>query len=424
MATTYRSRTEKIGIESDGGSILTFDFRTLLVTVALVAIGLISLYSATYDAGASEMFKSQLTFAVLGLVVMLAVAFLPERWVRISAWPAYGVALLLLAAVMVVGTEINGARAWLFIGPISLQPSELAKIASLMAAAFFISREGRELTNWRDLGITAAIIGLPMLVVFKEDLGSATVFGALLLGVLLWAGADLFLLFALVAPVIVAIAALGSTTAMYIALGVVLVIMIAFRRSIIVTILGFALSVVVGYVTPMLFEKLPEYQRVRIEVLYDQSNIDPRGYGYNLIQSMLAIGSGGVTGKGFLQGTQTQLRYVPEQYTDFIFSVTAEEFGFLGALLVITLLTLLVWFAVDTAYRLRDPFESTLCFGIAVIFFYHTAVNIGMTMGLAPVIGIPLTFMSKGGSSLLVNMAMIGLLLNFYRFRTDVRRIG
>ncbi|MCB0713294.1 MAG: rod shape-determining protein RodA [Ignavibacteriae bacterium] len=423
MATTYRNGTDRIGFESEGGNVLTFDFRTFLVSIALVAIGLISLYSATYDAGASEMFKSQLIFALLGLGVMLAVAFLPERWIRVSAWPSYGVALLLLALVMVVGREINGAKAWIVLGPISLQPSELAKIASLMAAAFFISREGRELTNWRDLGITGAIIGLPMLVVFKEDLGSATVFGALLLGVLLWAGADLFLLFALVAPVIVAVVALWSSTAMYVTLGLILVAMISFRRSVVVTAIGFALSVVIGFTTPILFQKLPEYQRVRIEVLYDQSNIDPRGYGYNLIQSMLAIGSGGVTGKGFLQGTQTQLRYVPEQYTDFIFSVTAEEFGFLGAILVIFLLTLLVWFAVDTAFRLRDKFESTLCFGIGVIFFYHTLVNIGMTVGLAPVIGIPLSFMSKGGSSLLVNMAMVGLLLNFYRFRTDVRRI-
>ncbi|MGE3802832.1 MAG: FtsW/RodA/SpoVE family cell cycle protein, partial [Candidatus Kapaibacterium sp.] len=214
MATTYRNRTDRIGFESEGGNVLTFDFRTFLVSIALVAIGLISLYSATYDAGASEMFKSQLIFAVLGLGVMLAIAFLPERWIRVSAWPSYGIALLLLALVMVVGREINGAKAWIVLGPISLQPSELAKIASLMAAAFFISREGRELTNWRDLGITGAIIGLPMLVVFKEDLGSATVFGALLLGVLLWAGADLFLLFALVAPVIVAVVALWSSTAM------------------------------------------------------------------------------------------------------------------------------------------------------------------------------------------------------------------
>lgn len=423
MATGYRGRIEQISMESDGGGVLTFDFRTFLVTVALVAIGLISLYSATYEQGASAMFTSQLVFAIAGTGVMLGVAFLPERWIRIASYPAYLVSLVLLGLVMIIGSEINGAKSWIVLGPISLQPSEFAKIAALMAAAFFISREGRELTNWRDLGITVGIIALPLLIVFKEDLGSATVFAALIVAVMLWAGADLFLVFAVAAPIGVAIASLFSPIAMYIALGVVLVCMLLFRRSVIVTALGFAVSVAVGFATPIIYQKLPEYQRVRIEVIFDQSNIDPRGYGYNLIQSMLAIGSGGLTGKGFLQGTQTQLRYVPEQYTDFIFSVTAEEFGFLGALLVILLLTSLVWFAVNTAFHLRDKFESTLCFGIGAIFLYHMIVNIGMTVGLAPVIGIPLPFMSKGGSSLLVNMAMVGLLLNFYRFRTDVRRI-
>lgn len=423
MATPYRGKIEGIGIESDGGGIIAFDFRTFLVTVALVAVGLISLYSATYETGVSSMFQSQLIFAVVGLGVMLVTAFLPERWVRVSAYPAYLGSLLLLGLVFLIGTEVNGAKSWIIIGPFSLQPSEFAKVGALLAAAFFISREGRDLKNWRDLGITSALILLPMAMVFPEDLGSATVFAALLIGVLLWAGADLFLVYAIVAPAAVAIASLFGQVEMYIALGVVFVTMFLFRRSVIVTLLGVALSVGVGFATPKIYEKLPEYQRVRIEVLFDQSNIDPRGYGYNLIQSMLAIGSGGLTGKGFLQGTQTQLSYVPEQYTDFIFSVTAEEFGFLGALFVLGLLTTLVWFAVSTAYHLRDKFESTICFGIGVIFFYHMAVNIGMTIGLAPVIGIPLSFMSKGGSSLIVNMGMVGLLLNFYRFRTDIRRI-
>ena len=422
MALTYKSRPDTIGFESEGSGEFTFDFRTFLVTVALVAIGLISLYSATYVEGASSLFTSQLTFALLGLVTMLVIAFLPDRWIRVAAWPTYGVSLLLLAAVLVIGTEINGAKSWLVLGPISFQPSEAAKIGALLAAAFYLAREGRELTNWRDLGITAAIVGLPMIIILKEDLGSATVFGALLLGIFLWGGADLFLLFALVAPIAVAVAAIGSTTAMYITLGLVFVGMILFRRSIVVTILGLAISVAAGFTAPTIFAKLPEYQRVRIEVLFDQSNIDPQGYGYNLIQSMLAIGSGGVAGKGFLQGTQTQLRYVPEQYTDFIFSVTAEEFGFLGAMLVIILLASLIYFAVDTAVHLRDTFESIVCFGIATIFFYHMMVNIGMTIGLAPVIGIPLPFMSKGGTALVVNLGMVGLLLNYYRYRGDVRR--
>lgn len=422
MALSYRSRPDQIGFESEGTEGIIFDFRTFLVAIALVAIGLISLYSATYDAGASAMFTSQLTFAVLGLVTMLGIAFIPDRWVRVAAWPSYGVGLLLLVAVLLIGTEINGAKAWIILGPVTIQPSEFAKVASLLAASFFLAREGRDLSNWRDLGLTAVIIGIPMLLVFKEDLGSATVFGALLLGVLLWGGADLFLLFTLVAPIAVAVAAIAGSTPMYVVLALVILAALLFRRSILVTLLSIAISIGAGFAAPIVFEKLPEYQRVRVEVLFDQSNIDPQGFGYNLIQSMLAIGSGGIAGKGFLQGTQTQLRYVPEQYTDFIFSVTAEEFGFLGAILVIILLASLVWFAVDTAAHLRDRFESLVCFGIATIFFYHMMINIGMTIGLAPVIGIPLPFMSKGGSSLLVNMAMVGLLLNYYRYRGDVRR--
>lgn len=387
-----------------------------------MAIGLISLYSATYDAGASSMFTSQMTFALLGVVVMLGVAFIPDRWVQVAAWPVYGLSILLLLSLFVIGTEINGAKSWIIVGPISIQPSEFAKVGALMATSFFLTREGRELTNWRDLGLTAAIVGLPMIIVFREDLGSATVFGALLLGLLLWGGADLFFLYAVVAPIAVAVAAIAGGLATWIVLGLVVLGTILFRRSVLPTILALSLSVGAAFAAPIVFEKLPEYQRVRIEVLFDQSGVDPQGYGYNLIQSMLAIGSGGATGKGFLQGTQTQLRYVPEQYTDFIFSVTAEEFGLLGALLVIILLSSLIWFAVDTAFHLRSRFESLVCFGIAVIFFYHMAVNIGMTMGLAPVIGIPLPFMSKGGSSLVVNMAMVGLLLNYYRYRVDVKK--
>lgn len=387
-----------------------------------MAIGLISLYSATYDAGASSMFTSQMTFALLGVVVMFGVAFIPDRWVQVAAWPVYGLSILLLLSLFVIGTEINGAKSWIIVGPISIQPSEFAKVGALMATSFFLTREGRELTNWRDLGLTAAIVGLPMIIVFREDLGSATVFGALLLGLLLWGGADLFFLYAVVAPIAVAVAAIAGGLATWIVLGLVVLGTILFRRSVLPTILALSLSVGAAFAAPIVFEKLPEYQRVRIEVLFDQSGVDPQGYGYNLIQSMLAIGSGGATGKGFLQGTQTQLRYVPEQYTDFIFSVTAEEFGLLGALLVIILLSSLIWFAVDTAFHLRSRFESLVCFGIAVIFFYHMAVNIGMTMGLAPVIGIPLPFMSKGGSSLVVNMAMVGLLLNYYRYRVDVKK--
>jgi rod shape determining protein RodA len=173
--------------------------------------------------------------------------------------------------------------------------------------------------------------------------------------------------------------------------------------------------------TSIVYDKLPLHIQNRISTFLDPT-LDPRGAGYHVIQSLMAVGSGGFTGKGFLKGTMTHLGYIPEQWTDFIFSVPTEEFGFVGGVLVIVLMGGLIWLAVDTASHLRDRFSSTICFGIAAILFYHTAINIGMAVGLVPVMGIPLPFLSKGGSSLLLNMTAVGLLLNFYRYRTDQRR--
>lgn len=414
---------------SASGSSLRFDFRTFLVTMGLVAIGLISIYSATHDpnaagdVGPSSTFISQLVFAVGGLVAMLVIAFTPERIVRLSALPLYGFGMLLLVLVLIIGTARYGQKNWIILGPMSIQPSEIAKFGTLMLAALFVSREGREIGNWRDAATLLGIVLAPVpLIMLEPDFGSATVYFVMLLGIALWAGADLFLLFALVAPAGVAIAALFGTVPMYIALGVVLAAMLLFRRSVMVTALGFGLSLVVGFSTGFVYSSvLQPHQKARIDTFLNP-NLDPKGAGYHVIQSMMAVGSGGVTGKGFLQGTQTQLRYIPEQWTDFIFCVPTEEFGFVGGMLVLALLGALIWLAVDTASHLRNKFESTICFGIAAVFFYHATINIGMAIGLVPVMGIPLPFLSKGGSSLLLNMAMVGLLLNFYRFRTDLRR--
>jgi rod shape determining protein RodA len=401
---------------------IQFDFRTFLVTIGLVGIGLISIYSATYDSGASAIFKSQLVYAVGGLVAMLSIAFLPQRWIRLSTYPLYGLGLLLLVAVLVIGTAKYGQKNWIILGPISIQPSELAKLSTLLLASLFVSREGKDLANWRDLGTLMAIVLIPVPLILKEpDTGSATVYFAMLLGLALWGGADLFFLFVLVASPVVALLSLFGPIYLYAALGGVALCIFLFRRSIWVTLLGLVLPVLMGISTPIIYSHLPQHIQNRIQVFLNPE-LDPKGAGYHVIQSLLAVGSGGLTGKGFLQGTQTQLRYIPEQWTDFIFCVPTEEFGFIGGALVILLLVALIWFAVDTASHLRNKFESTICVGIATIFLYHMGINIGMAIGLVPVMGIPLPFLSKGGTSLLLNMALVGLLLNFYRSRTDVRR--
>ncbi|HVK39638.1 MAG TPA: rod shape-determining protein RodA [Candidatus Kapabacteria bacterium] len=419
MSTTFYDDA----FETAGSRSLPFDFRTFMVTIGLVAMGLISIYSATNGAGQEGHFTSQLVYAIGGVFVMLGIAFAPERWVRLSAFPLYGFGLLLLVAVLLIGTVKYGAKSWIVLGPLVFQPSEIGKLGTMLMAATFVAREGKEVSNWRDLGTLVGIVALPIgLIMLEPDFGSSTVYVMLLMGIALWSGADLFLLFALVAPAFVGVAAFFGPTPMYVALGVVLLAMISFRRSIVVTLLGFAMSVSIGFSTGYVYENvLKPHQQKRIQSFLDP-NLDPKGAGYHVIQSMLAVGSGGLTGKGFLNGTQTQLKYIPEQWTDFIFCVPTEEFGFLGGMLVLTLLISLIYFAVDTASHLRNKFESTICFGIATIFLYHTVINVGMAIGLVPVMGIPLPFLSKGGSSLLLNMSMVGLLLNFYRYRTDVRR--
>ncbi|MBK8911703.1 MAG: rod shape-determining protein RodA [Chlorobi bacterium] len=427
MATTLYDNRLASSPTTESGA-FRFDFRTFLVTMALVGIGLISIYSATYDSGASAIFQSQLVYAVAGLVVMVAVAFAPDRWLRMSSIPMYALGMLLLIAVLVIGTERYGQKNWIIIGSFSLQPSELMKIGTLMFSALFISREGKSLTYWRDLGTLIAIVVVPVgLIMAGKDTGSATVYMVMLMAIAFWGGADLFLLFSLVAPAIIGLVALlGSISGygsipLYVGLAALLGAMLLFRRRMLPTMLAFGLSLGVGLSTPIIYDHLPPHMQNRLATFLNPE-LDPQGAGYHVIQSMLAVGGGGLSGKGFLQGTQTQLRYIPEQWTDFIFCVPTEEFGFLGGVLVIGLLVMLIWFAVDTANHLRSRFESTICFGIAAVIFYHMTINIGMAIGLVPVMGIPLPFLSKGGSSLLLNMFMIGLLLNFYRFRTDVRR--
>lgn len=405
-------------------SSIGFDAKTFFVTIVLITIGLVSIYSATYEPGGSHIFYSQLTFAFAGIVLMLVIAYLPEGVLQFFAYPLYGLGLILLSAVIFFGTKRNGARGWFVFGPLSFQPAEIVKFFILISASRIVGLEARSLKNWRDMGLLLLIFLIPIgLILLEPDFGSASVYMVMMIGIGLWAGADLFLLFTLVAPLAVAICALIGNNEMYICLGVILVIMVAFRRSIWVTVTGFLISISSGFSTGYIYQNiLLLHQQNRIKTFLNP-NLDPKGAGYHVLQSLLAVGSGGLTGKGFLKGTQTQLRYIPEQWTDFIFCVPTEEFGLIGGVAVLLLLGTLIYFAINTARNLRNRFASTICVGIASIFLYHTCINIGMAIGLVPVMGIPLPFLSKGGSSLMLNMSMVGLLMNFYRLRTDVRKI-
>ncbi|MBI3259473.1 MAG: rod shape-determining protein RodA [Ignavibacteriae bacterium] len=394
-----------------------FDWSVFLTAAMLVALGLISIYSATFDGKMSPYFIKQLQYTVIGFIVMGSITFMPERWISLSAYGIYGITLLLLVAVVVIGKTVYGSKSWLYLGSVGFQPSELAKIGTILALAEFISRKGVDLRTLRDLGTSVAIVAVPIaLIMLEPDFGSASVFIALLLGVLLWAGVDLFMLFVLVAAPMTAISAFVGKTWFYVVAAIFSVWAVLFRRGIVLSIVAVSLIIGLGYSASYVYDVLKQHQKDRIQTFLNPES-DPRGKGYHVIQSVMAVGSGGLTGKGFMHGTQTQLRYIPKQWTDFIFCVPTEEFGFVGGVLVIVLLGMVVFRAVTIASVARNKFSAITSIGVATLMLYHTLVNIGMAIGVFPVMGIPLPFLSAGGSSLIVNFTCIGLLLNAHRTR-------
>jgi rod shape determining protein RodA len=270
----------------------------------------------------------------------------------------------------------------------------------------------------RDLIGLVSVFLLPVaLIMMQPDTGSATVFLAMLLGVYLWAGGDTFVLYTLVSIPFVAVAALYGALfgniLWFVALSALFCLgAYMFRRPLTATVVACLLVIGVGLAVEPVFDNLEAYKQKRLITLFEPER-NPRGEGYHV----LAVGSGGVTGKGFLQGTQTQLRYIPEQWTDFIFCVPTEEFGFIGGVIVISLLATVALRAFSIASMSRTAFSSIIAIGFGSLVTFHTMVNIGMAVGLFPVMGIPLPFLSAGGTSLIANVACIGMLLHMYRSR-------
>lgn len=399
------------------------DWGLLLSVAAALGMGLISIYSAAFGMGSDAIFKRQLMYAGVGIIAAIVLFFLPERLIRNLAYPMYGVGLLMLAAVLTpLGHEVNGQRCWIQIGSFSFQPSEFAKISTLLAAARFTGRKGFTIQSIRDLASVAGLFLLPVaLIMMQPDTGSATVFIAMLLGVYMWIGGDLFLLYLVgTAPFVAASALYGvlfdNMIWFIIISSLVAIGAFLFKRNLVVTIMACLLLIGAGLAVKPVFSSLEPYQQGRLITLFEPER-NPRGSGYHVIQSKLAVGSGGFSGKGFLKGTQTQLRYIPEQWTDFIFCVPTEEFGFIGGVIVIALLVSIVFRALNIASLARSPFASVIAIGFVSLLTYHTLVNIGMAIGLFPVMGIPLPFLSAGGTSLIANVAVIGLMLNFYKTR-------
>ncbi len=396
----------------------------VVIYLVLVLFGWISIYAATYDELHPSIFDlaknhgKQALWIGLALVIGLIMLFFDTRFFETFAYPIYGFALLLLMGVLVFGTEVKGAQSWFVLGPVSFQPSEIAKFGTALALAKYLSMNGARFDNLSIKLKSLAIIFLPgVFILLQPDVGSLLVFTSLLIvlyrqglsGWIFGLGFVAIILFIMAlflkqyewtlfgtliqgkVAFILGLSSLAALTYYYLRKrkGSLFIIAAGYIAS-----LGYFLSV------DYLFDNIlqPHHQNRINELLGIVS--DPLGAGYNVHQSKIAIGSGGFSGKGFLQGTQTKFHFVPEQSTDFIFCTIGEEWGFLGSLVLIglflTLMTRIVWLA----EKQRSVFTRVYGYCVASILFIHFTINIAMTIGLAPVIGIPLPFFSYGGSSL------------------------
>ncbi|HMI31196.1 MAG TPA: rod shape-determining protein RodA [Candidatus Limnocylindrales bacterium] len=387
----------------------------LLVTLLLALIGIAFVFSATsMPSAAAEhgLYLKQMIYLVLALVAGGVIAAVPYRvYEGKTAYLLYGIGLALLVLTLFIGHVGLGAQRWLGWGPIKIQPSELAKVGTVILLANQLSDRKKDWTQIRNLMGPILTAVIPFLLVLKQpDLGTSVAFVAMLLTMLYWAGLPLLYLFFMISPI--ANVALSFNTPVWLVfLGLLAFILYRSRIRLLPLLLVVGVNLVVGIATPQIWNHLQPYQKQRITTFLDPG-ADAYGAGYQIIQSKIAIGSGQVFGKGFLHGTQKALAFLPEQHTDFIYSVVGEETGFIGAAIVALLYLLLILRGIRVAHHARNKFGGLLAIGMTSIFLYHVLVNIWMTVGLAPVTGLPLPLLSYGGSSLVASFLQVGLIQN------------
>ncbi len=348
-----------------------FDWTLLGVVLLIASIGILNLYSTTLGGGSAgtPLYLKQIFWLLIGLSAMVVIAFTEYRFYSDLAYIFYTIAFLLLLVVMGYGIITSGAQRWIRIGLISFQPSEFVKISLILALAKFFHRSpGREGYGLKDLLFPFLLLLLPMGLILKQpDLGTAIILLLIFISILIFVKVRW--------PSLLAIGLGGAA------------------------------------VLPICWSFLKEYQKRRI-ITFFKPELDPLGAGYHIIQSKIAVGSGGIIGKGFMKGTQCRLGFLPEQQTDFIFSALGEEWGLIGSLLIVGLYFILILWGLRIAVQSRDRFGAIMSFGVIAMFFWHIFINIGMVLGMMPVVGIPLPLLSYGGSFLLSTMIGMGLLLN------------
>lgn len=400
------------------------DWLTVLIYLALVIIGWFSIFSAKYDEihpsifDMSQVYGKQLIWIGASLLIGFVILLVDAKFFNAFSLWIYFFFLASLFIVLVYGKATKGATSWIDLGAgVKFQPSEFAKMGTALALAGYLGRLDVDLQKRKNQIIAALLVLAPMaLVLLQNDTGSAIVFVSFIFVLYRegFPGTGLVMIGGIVAILLFVLTLVWSQTIMYIILGSLFAITLTYylitkKKGLVKMIAAFVIMFVFVFSVDYAFNKvLQEHQRNRILVLLGQLD-DPQGVGYNVHQSKIAIGSGGFTGKGFLQGTQTKYDFVPEQHTDFIFCTVGEEGGFIGTAIVVLLYVALLVRLIVLAERQRSTFSRVYGYSIAGILFVHVAINIGMTIGLVPVIGIPLPFLSYGGSSMLAFTMMLAI---------------
>jgi len=392
-------------------SYYSLDWKLIFAALALTLIGVALIYSAQYYSGSEALrgyYLKQLIWLAVSAVVFAIVIHIPLKLFDAAAYVFYGFALVLLIAIFFVGSTRLGATRWFALGPVNIAPSDIAKLAMLISLArYFAYIRGNPVAPKNLIGSIVLTI-IPMALVLKQpDLGTSLVFIALLIGIWFWAGLSPGYLALTLSPGISMIAS-ANTVAWALFFVALLGLIFYLRPGLFYGATTVLINLACGVITPFVWNGLHDYQKLRILTFLDPGR-DPRGAGYQIIQSRISVGSGGLTGKGFLHSTQSRLEFLPERHTDFIFSVLGEEFGLIGAVIVLGLFLFLLYRMIRIALKCRSKFSSYLVFGAATIILFQMFINIGMTIGVTPVTGLPLPFLSYGGTSLVFSWTLVAL---------------
>ena len=408
------------------------DWWTILLYIIFIVIGWLNVYAALYNENYnlidfSQKYGRQLIWISISFLIAIFILFFDWKFFDGFAYLIYILSLLILIGVLFWGIEVNGAKSWLDFGFVRIQPAEFAKVGCCLAIAKFLSGLNMSLKKMKYKVIAALLILSPIiLIILQNDTGSAIVYSTFIIVLYRFGLPSNLLIVTIVTSILFITSIIVSKIILIIILSIIAVFffIISSRKIRELIIISILLSACIGFIYSVdyAFENILEPHHVsRIKVLLGQES-DPQGSGYNVNQSMIAIGSGGFLGKGFLNGTQTKFNFVPEQSTDFIFCTIGEEWGFIGSTFLLLLYLLFLLRLLYLAERQRSVFSLVFGYGVVSIFFFHIAINIAMTIGLAPVIGIPLPFISYGGSSLWSFTILLFIFLNLDSYRLQVLR--